>query len=80
MLDRIIQQIKPLDSAAMTAAQNRQNVLTKPQGSLGKLEELSIKVAGIQANPRPHIQHKAIVTMAAEPESLLKAPHSIHRK
>ena len=66
MLDRIIREIKPLDSAAMTAAQNRQNVLTKPQGSMGRLEELSIKVAGIQANPKPHIQHKAIFTMAAD--------------
>ncbi len=66
MLDRIIHEIKPLDATAMTAAQNRQNVLTKPQGSLGRLEELSIKIAGIQANPHPHIQHKAIVTMAAD--------------
>ena len=66
MLARIIRAIQPLDAAAMTAAQNRQNMLTKPQGSLGKLEELSIKLAGIQANPQPHIQHKAIVTMAAD--------------
>ena len=41
-LEEIINQIKPLDEVAMQSAQSRQNMLTKPQGSLGRLEELSI--------------------------------------
>jgi len=44
----------------------RQDILTKPQGSLGRLEELSIQLAGIQGKPIPHIRHKAIVTMAGD--------------
>jgi nicotinate-nucleotide--dimethylbenzimidazole phosphoribosyltransferase len=50
----------------MEQARQRQDLLTKPRGSLGRLEELSVGLAGMQANPRPHIADKAIVTMAAD--------------
>jgi site-specific DNA-cytosine methylase len=50
----------------MVAAELRQNGLTKPQGSLGRLEELSVQLAGIQGKPIPQIKHKAIVTMAGD--------------
>jgi len=46
-LDRTISRIKPLDGKAMELARVRQDSLTKPQGSLGRLEELSIQMAGI---------------------------------
>jgi nicotinate-nucleotide--dimethylbenzimidazole phosphoribosyltransferase len=65
-LQQIIHQIKPLDAKAMRLAQARQDTLTKPQGSLGRLEELSIQVAGIQGRARPIIEDKVIVTMAAD--------------
>lgn len=65
-LDRILKSIKPLDDSAMALARQRQDQLTKPQGSLGRLEELSIRIAGIKADPRPEIKHKAIITMAAD--------------
>ncbi|TET17809.1 MAG: nicotinate-nucleotide--dimethylbenzimidazole phosphoribosyltransferase [Dehalococcoidia bacterium] len=58
--------IEPLDREAMAKAQARQNLLTKPQGSLGRLEELSIQLAGIQGRPIPQIRHKAIITMAGD--------------
>jgi len=58
--------IQPLDEAAMAEAQARQDTLTKPQSSLGRLEELSIKLAGIQGKPIPQIRHKAIITMAGD--------------
>ncbi|MGD9047196.1 MAG: nicotinate-nucleotide--dimethylbenzimidazole phosphoribosyltransferase, partial [Anaerolineae bacterium] len=45
--------ISPLDEAAMAEARARQSVLTKPQGSLGRLEALSIQVAGITGQPLP---------------------------
>jgi len=61
-----IQEIEPLDEGAMSAARQRQDNLTKPQGSLGRLEELSIKVAGIRGQVIPRLEHKAIVTMAAD--------------
>jgi len=65
-LQQIIRQIEPLDAEAMRLAQARQDTLTKPQGSLGRLEELSIQVAGIQGRARPVIESKVIVTMAAD--------------
>jgi nicotinate-nucleotide--dimethylbenzimidazole phosphoribosyltransferase len=65
-LDTILKEIKPLDSSAMTAAQNRQNSLTKPRGSLGRLVELSIKLAGIKGTATPKLEHKSIIIMAAD--------------
>ena len=39
--------IPPLDSAAQAAARARQARLTKPAGALGRLETLSIQLAGM---------------------------------
>ena len=41
-------------------------MLTKPTGSLGKLEDLSIKLAGIQGKSLPVINKKAVIVMAAD--------------
>jgi nicotinate-nucleotide--dimethylbenzimidazole phosphoribosyltransferase len=65
-LPQVLKQIKPLDKKAMEAAKARQNELTKPKGSLGRLEELSIKVAGIKGKIVHGFERKAIVTMAAD--------------
>lgn len=65
-LKKAIQEIGPLDEKAMAAARERQDSLTKPQGSLGRLEELSVKVAGIRAEAVPTLEHKAIITIAAD--------------
>lgn len=50
----------------MQAARARQDTLTKPQGSLGRLEELSIQLAGIYAQPIPSIKEKAVIVMAGD--------------
>lgn len=65
-LDKILKEIRPLDSSAMAAAQRRQDSLTKPQNSLGRLEELSIQIAGIKGEAMPKLEHKAIIVMAAD--------------
>lgn len=65
-LKKLISEIKPLDQKAMEEARKRQDDLTKPQGSLGQLESLSIQVAGIKGNTRPKITHKVIFTLAAD--------------
>ena len=65
-LNKIIERIKPLNAAAMEQAMQRQDRLTKPRGSLGRLEELSIQIAGITAEPIPRLKSKAILTMAAD--------------
>ena len=66
LFSNTIGMIKPLDKEVMAQAQARQDMLTKPQGSLGRLEELSIQLAGIQGEPIPQIRHKAIITMAGD--------------
>jgi len=58
--------IRPLDREAMIAAQSRQDALTKPQGSLGRLEELSVQIAGIQGKPIPQMRRKAVIVMAGD--------------
>jgi nicotinate-nucleotide--dimethylbenzimidazole phosphoribosyltransferase len=65
-IEEIIKQIQPLDVAAMQAARERQNKLTKPQGSLGRLEELSVQLAGITGNPFPSMERKVVIVMAAD--------------
>jgi len=65
-MNQTIAGIKSLDKKAMEEARIRQDSLTKPQGSLGQLETLSIQVAGIRGNPRPRIIHKVIFTLAGD--------------
>ena len=62
-LEEIIKAIKPLDESAMRAARARQDTLTKPPGSLGRLEELSIQLAGMKADPFPSVEHKAVIVL-----------------
>ena len=58
--------IPPLDVHAMEIAKERQDNLTKIKGSLGLLEDLSIKIAGITGNSSPEIKDKVIITMAGD--------------
>ena len=66
LLDQTVRAIRPLDGTAMEAARARQDTLTKPPGSLGRLEELSIQLAGITGNTRPVIKEKAVITCAGD--------------
>jgi len=61
-----IPEIAPLDSNATQAARARQDQLTKPQGSLGKLETLAIQIAGITATALPRLQQPVVITMAGD--------------
>ena len=61
-----IEKIGVLDENIMTIARERQDKLTKPAGSLGILEEVSIKIAGITGNQTPRMVDKVIVTMAGD--------------
>ena len=65
-LSQVLKQINPLNGKALEAARARQNELTKPRGSLGRLEELSVRIAGIKGEIIRGFEHKAIVTMAAD--------------
>lgn len=65
-LQDTIARIPEVDHEAAEAARHRQDTLTKPLGSLGMLEELSIKIAGITGNSLPRITRKAVIVMAAD--------------
>jgi len=54
------------DESAAEAARRRQDRLTKPAHSLGRLEELSIQLAGITGQPNPSVLRKAVIVMAGD--------------
>ncbi len=62
----IIESIEPLDEAAMNQARQRMDVLTKPQGSLGRMEDLAVQLAGINGGFFPVRTLKRVVVMAAD--------------
>ena len=57
--------IRPADGAAMTAARDLQARLTKPAGSLGALEELSVRLAGLAGACPPPLPTPATVVVFA---------------
>ncbi len=66
-LDRTLAAIRPADAAAMTAARELQARLTKPAGSLGALEDLSVRLAGLAgACPPPMPEPAAVAVFAGD--------------
>ena len=64
-LDDALAAIAPLDAAATAAARERQDALTKPRGSLGRLEDLSVQLAGIAGECPPPLPEPAAVAVFA---------------
>lgn len=58
--------IPPLFEDVQTQARARQAQLTKPAGSLGQLEELSIQLAAMTGQLRPSLANKAVIVMAGD--------------
>ena len=69
------------DREIMEAARRRQAELAKPPGSLGKLEDYSIRLAGITGQVRPHIEKCRVLVLAADngvtAEGISSAPTSV---
>ncbi|MEU1751570.1 nicotinate-nucleotide--dimethylbenzimidazole phosphoribosyltransferase [Micromonospora matsumotoense] len=65
MLETTIAAIGPLDESAMTAARDLQARLTKPAGSLGALEDLSVRLAGLAGACPPPLPEPAAVAIFA---------------
>ena len=63
-IDQIISALPLVDSVTQNKAIARQNQLTKPPGSLGKLEDIAIWMAGWQRNERPDIRHGQCLVFA----------------
>lgn len=66
LLENAISNITGLDQEAMAEARRRQDELTKPQGSLGMLEEISIRLAGIFGMAIPPLGKKVVIVMAGD--------------
>jgi nicotinate-nucleotide--dimethylbenzimidazole phosphoribosyltransferase len=61
-----IKNITAIDTRLMDSAQERLNNLTKPLGSLGRLEELAKLIVGITGKVNPDFKNKVIFTLAAD--------------
>lgn len=62
----VIDKITPLDYKLMETAQVRLDNLTKPLGSLGRLEELAKLIVGITGEENPELKNKVIFTFAGD--------------
>lgn len=58
--------IRPLDQEAMKAAQEHMDQLIKPLGSLGKLEEIAVRLAGITGRLHNSAEKRCSIVMAAD--------------
>lgn len=65
MLEQTLATIGPLDPGAMAAARDLQARLTKPAGSLGTLEELAVRLAGLAGACPPPVPAPAAVAVFA---------------
>jgi nicotinate-nucleotide--dimethylbenzimidazole phosphoribosyltransferase len=65
-LARLIENIPAPDRRAARLARARQLELTKPPGSLGRLEELAVRLAAATGSPVPVAHHKVIFVLAAD--------------
>ena len=76
-----IQSVSLPDEAAMTAARQRQAQLAKPPGSLGRLEELSVQLAGITGKVHNSVKKQHLLVFAADngvvEEGVSSAPQSV---
>ncbi len=81
LLEKTIAKITGPDIVAQQAAKRRLDSLTKPLGSLGRLEEIVIRIAGITGEARPVVDKKTIIIMCADngvaEEGISSCPKSV---
>ncbi|MDD5108951.1 MAG: nicotinate-nucleotide--dimethylbenzimidazole phosphoribosyltransferase [Candidatus Omnitrophica bacterium] len=65
-IKKIIGEISEVDILMMKKTQERLDSLTKPLGSLGRLEELAKQICGITGKDNPLLEKKVIFTLAAD--------------
>ncbi|MBR4195952.1 MAG: nicotinate-nucleotide--dimethylbenzimidazole phosphoribosyltransferase [Synergistaceae bacterium] len=79
-----IASITPPDSQAMKAAHEIQASLAKPSGSLGELEQITVKLAGITGHAKNPIPRKIICLFASDhgiyDEGVCSSPQEFTRK
>lgn len=65
-LEECLKKITPLSATAMETARKNWDSVAKPLGSLGRLEELVVQLAGITGDANPSIDRKAVVAFCAD--------------
>ena len=80
-LIEVINSVGELDREAMSACEKRQAQLAKPPGSLGKLEDLSVQLAGITGKVKNTVDKRRIIVMCADngvfEEGVSSSPQSV---
>jgi nicotinate-nucleotide--dimethylbenzimidazole phosphoribosyltransferase len=66
LITQVSRQIEPVDQAWLSAARERQLTLTKPPGSLGRLEDIANRLAAIQRSVTPVATKKRIYVVAGD--------------
>lgn len=66
LLNEILNRIQPPDRRLLAQAQSRLDRLTKPFGSLGRLEELAAQYVMITGEVKPNVPHGVVFTFAAD--------------
>ena len=83
-LFELLNTITPADAAAMCAAEARQAQLAKPPHSLGRLEDISVRLAGIFGTERPTLGRTGVLVFAADngvcAEGVSCTPQSVTRE
>ena len=66
MLEQTLRQIQPVSDKWLSTAGAQLDNLTKPKGSLGRLEELAARVVAIQEEDRPSVTKKEVFVFAGD--------------
>ena len=80
-LYKYLESISGADHVVADKAAKRMNQLAKPPGSLGKLEKIAVKFAGITGDIKNYIKKKAVIIMCADngvyDEGISSTPQSV---
>ena len=80
-IEALVRAVQPLDQKAMLAAEAHQARFAKPPGSLGRLEELSVQLAGVTGKVHNELPRKQLLIFAADngvvAEGVSSAPQSV---
>lgn len=80
-LETVAKAIPPLDGAAMNDARKRQDSLAKPPHSLGRLEDITVRMAGITGKVKNRADRRQILIFSSDngvvEEGVASAPQSV---
>jgi len=80
-LNKIINDIEPVNKETIVQADKRMTSLAKPLKSLGKLEEIAIKLSGITGKVKNNITKRLVIIMCSDngvvEEGVASAPQSV---